>query len=122
MPLRGATRSAGTPAFCRSVCASIRKPGFRWRATCGNPKPGRAPPFSFLGLARAAFVEEGVYRGGGGLLQPLLAPAMARNPLPEGLDERLIEFLGAAEEDLHARGLVDDAFAIFVGRRRAAPG
>lgn len=83
---------------------------------------GPGAPFSFLGLARAAFVEEGVYRGGGGLLQPLLAPAMARNPRPEGLDERLIEFLGAAEEDLHARGLVDDAFAIFVGRRRAAPG
>ena len=38
----------------------------------------------------------------------------------EGLDERLLGFLGDAEHDLHARGLVADVFAIFVGRRRTA--
>jgi len=77
-----------------------------------------AASFSFLGVARAIFVQEGSYRGGGGLLQPLLAPGIERNARRDGLDDRLLAFLGDAEEDLHARGLVDDAFALFVGRRR----
>jgi len=73
-----------------------------------------------LEVARAAFVEDGLYRGGGGLLQPLLAPALSRNLRLDGLDERLLGFLGASERDLQARGLVADVFAIFVGRPRAA--
>ena len=75
-----------------------------------------APPV--LAMARAVFVEEGVYRGGGGLIQPLLAPGVTRNARLDGLDERLVGFLGDAEDDLRARGLVGDVFAIFVGRRR----
>ncbi|HYX21288.1 MAG TPA: class I SAM-dependent methyltransferase [Thermoanaerobaculia bacterium] len=78
--------------------------------------PDAAP---LLETARAIFVPEGFYRGGGALIQPLLAPGVARNLRPEGLDERLLGFLGDAEDDLRARGLVDDVFAIFVGRRRA---
>jgi SAM-dependent methyltransferase len=88
------------------------------RGSAGGPDASPA----ILGLARGVFVEEGVYRGGGGLLQPLLAPAAARNPGLQGLDERLLGFLGETEADLRARGLVDDLFAIFVGRRRAAAG
>lgn len=83
----------------------------------GGPEAPR-----MLAMARAVFVEEGVYRGGGGLIQPLLAPGVSRNAGLEGLDERLIGFLGDAEDELRARGLVDDAFAIFVGRRRADTG
>jgi hypothetical protein len=83
-----------------------------------QPSNGRAGPGA-LSLARAVFVEEAAYRGGGGLLQPLLFGFEER--LAAGADhaDRLLAVLGAAEEDLHARGLVADAFAIFVGRRRA---
>ncbi len=84
------------------------------RSSDGGPD---AP--SVLATARAVFVQEGVYRGGGGLIQPLLAPGVTRNPRLEGLDERLLGFLGDAEDDLRARGVVADVFAIFVGRRRA---
>jgi SAM-dependent methyltransferase len=86
------------------------------RPTEGHSKA----PFDGLAAARAVFFPEALYRGGGGLLQPLLAPALVRNLRPEGLDEKLLGFLGASEHDLQARGLVADVFAIFVGRPRAA--
>lgn len=104
--------------------------GLRFDPDTGRPlpRPAQAAPPSggpgesavALALARRIFVEEALYRGGGGLLQPLLAGLEPRAAGCGALDERLLAVLAAAEEDLHARGLVADDFAIFVGRRRAA--
>lgn len=71
-----------------------------------------------LPLARRAFVPEAEYPGGGGLLHPVLS-GLAQNFGDEGAEEdRLLEVLCAAEAHLSASGLLDDAFRIFVGRKR----
>ena len=72
-----------------------------------------------LDLARRTFAEEAMYSGGGGLLHPLLSGLERNFGKDPADDERVLAVLCAAEAHLSARGLVCDAFAIFVGRRRA---
>jgi len=71
-----------------------------------------------LPLARAAFLAEAEYPHGGGLIHPVLSGLVGN--FREGLseDERLLQVLCDAEEDLMKRGLLPSDFVIFVGRRR----
>lgn len=71
-----------------------------------------------LPLARRAFAPEAEYPGGGGLLHPVLSGLAENFRAGSPEDERLLQVLCAAEEHLSASGLLDDAFRIFVGRRR----
>ena len=73
---------------------------------------------AILPLARRAFVPEAEYPAGGGLLHPVLSGLAENFREGEAEEERLLEVLCAAEEHLSASGLLDDAFRVFVGRRR----
>lgn len=73
---------------------------------------------AILPLARRVFVPEAEYSGGGGLLHPVLC-GLVQNFREGGTEEeRLLGVLCAAEEHLSDSGLIDDAFRIFVGRKR----
>jgi len=73
---------------------------------------------AILPLARRAFVPEAEYSGGGGLLHPVLSGLVQNFGVGGSEEERLLEVLCAAEAHLSASGLVEDAFRIFVGRKR----
>lgn len=73
---------------------------------------------SILSLARRAFVPEAEFSGGGGLLHPVLSGLAANFREGGAEEERLLQVLCAAEAHLSASRLLDDAFRIFVGRRR----
>ena len=75
---------------------------------------------ALLDMAWRALVAEAVLPAGGGLLHPLLRgreECFGRDP--DG-DERVLSVLCAAEAQLAERGVLPDAFAVFVGRRRDA--
>ncbi len=73
---------------------------------------------AILPMARRAFVPEAEYSGGGGLLHPVLS-GLVENFREGGTEEeRLLGVLCAAEAHLSASGQIDDAFRIFVGRKR----
>ncbi|HTR03347.1 MAG TPA: class I SAM-dependent methyltransferase [Thermoanaerobaculia bacterium] len=71
-----------------------------------------------LAQARRTFVEEATYGLGGGLLHPLLSGFEENFGRDAAGDERVLEVLGAAEDECRRSGAVGDAFATFVGRRR----
>ena len=70
-----------------------------------------------LPRARRGFACEAEYSGGGGLLHPTLMGLAEnfRQGAPE--EERLLEILCAAEEQLVSSGLIADSFRVFVGRK-----
>jgi protein-L-isoaspartate O-methyltransferase len=87
---------------------------------CVRARPHEAAHSAeLLALARRTFAEEALYSGGGGLLHPLLSGLERNFGTDPADDERVLAVLCAAEAHLAARRLVSDAFAIFVGRRRA---
>ncbi|HWZ85667.1 MAG TPA: class I SAM-dependent methyltransferase [Thermoanaerobaculia bacterium] len=71
-----------------------------------------------LDLSRTTFAEEALLPAGGGLLHPLLSGLEGNFGRDPADDERVLAVLGEAEADASARGLLPDAFALFVGRRR----
>ena len=73
---------------------------------------------ALLAIARGVFTEEAVLPGSGGLLHPLLRGREERFGRDPHGDERVLSVLCAAEADLAERGVLPDAFATFVGRRR----
>ena len=69
-----------------------------------------------LPLARRTFAPRAELSGGRGLLQPLLGGLETR--FKPGEDERLLEVLCAAEDDLAATAVAPGVFTVFVGQRR----
>jgi len=72
-----------------------------------------------LHLARTTFAEEALMPAGGGLIHPLLSGLESNFGGDPAGEERILAVLGEAEARFSAQGLLPDAFALFVGRRRS---